>query len=120
LSKSSKHLKNRFELESLEPRVLLSADAFLAAASGAAGVNHSVEVAHQISPSSSEVLHAGSVSQSVEVGGIFEGISAQPIQSHESAAVAKTPSADRAGVTGAQANATSNVVVLGPRSLSHL
>ena len=72
--------KNSFELEALEPRVLLSADAFLISAVAANALAHKpVEVQHN--PAVGTMQDSLTHSAASEVTGIFEGISAQAIQS---------------------------------------
>ena len=83
VSESAKQFKNSFELESLEPRVLLSSDAFLAAAGAAGEFHHSTEVAHQASPSNHGAIQDHLTSQSVGASGIFEGVIARPVESHQ-------------------------------------
>jgi hypothetical protein len=80
LDNSAKHLKNRFELEALESRVLLSADGALAVAVVAHAAHPPTEMAHQV-VADHGISHASEVYQPAESAGIFDGVSTQAIES---------------------------------------
>jgi hypothetical protein len=105
LKKSAKETKNSFELEALEPRVLLSADAFMAAATLANAVHKTTEVTHQAASPDHTAFQDNLAYQPAEPGGIFDGVASQAIQSHETAS---TQSATHAGSQTAPATATSS------------
>ena len=100
--------------------MLLSADVFLAAA-GAANVSHqNTETAHQVSPASHGTFQDHLTYQPVESGGMFEGVSAQAIQSQEPVvATSETqpgdqvtePAVQAKTVTATTASASSNAKV---------
>jgi hypothetical protein len=87
LNKSPKQSANSFDLEALEPRVLLSADAFLATATLAATVHKSTEAAHHASALGHGTLQDNLAYHPVEAGGIFDGVATQAIHSHKQAPV---------------------------------
>ena len=72
--------QNSFELEALEPRVLLSGDTLFVAAAAANAVAHNhLEVAHHESATGQHSQGALNYNPATEAGGLFEGVSAQPI-----------------------------------------
>ncbi|MEI7534932.1 MAG: LEPR-XLL domain-containing protein, partial [Verrucomicrobiae bacterium] len=77
MDNSAKHLKNRFELEALEPRVLLSADGALAVAA----IGHAAHQPTEVVVVDHGVSQAAAAYQPAESGGIFDGVSTQAIES---------------------------------------
>ena len=83
MSSTSRPTRNRFELEALEPRVLLSADGILPVAAVAQSMVHkpAETVQHTVAPTqlfASEQIHYAS---GQETENIFEGVSAHPVSS---------------------------------------
>ena len=74
---------NGFQLEALEPRVLLSGDALLVSAVAANALAHKpVETVHQDHVADQHHFQDSiSYTPATEAGGIFDGVSAQPIHS---------------------------------------
>ncbi len=72
--------QNSFELEALEPRVLLSGDTLFIAAAAANAVTHKpLEVAHHESATGQHFQGSLNYNPATEAGALFEGVSAQPI-----------------------------------------
>jgi len=93
--------KSRFDLEALEPRVLLSSDAgFAAAVVSQAVVHKQTEMVQQNTPTSQnlsqEQISYQSATNSV---GIFEGVASQPLSSQPEIAVASPAPVTSSGAT---------------------
>ena len=91
--------KNRFELEGLEPRVLLSGDTLMMAAFAGASVHAHQPLAsvHEEMPAGAGVMQDAIAYQATpEAGNIFEGVSSETIPStHETAAQSATQKGHR-------------------------
>jgi hypothetical protein len=75
--------KSRFELEALEPRVLLSSDAvFVSVIASEALIHKPVEVAHHHAAPSQFSQEQVAYHAGTEAGALFEGVATQPITSH--------------------------------------
>ncbi len=106
--------KNRFDLEVLEPRVLLSGDSVMAVALAGAAVpaHKQIEVRHEPAPAAPTGVEAA-ITYPAESGSadIFAGVASQPLGSTEaagttSAATDSTPTS-AATVTATPSTATS-------------
>src|SRR6202521_2598349 len=89
--------QNDFQLEALEPRVLLSGDALLVSALAANVVAHkSVGVVHEVAtPAQNHFQDSLHYNPAAESGGLFDGVSAQPIH-HSEAALNPAPATQEA------------------------
>src|ERR1700677_5244333 len=79
--------QNDFQLEALEPRVLLSGGVVLVSALAANVVAHkSVGVVHDVAaPAQNHFQDSLHYNPATESGGLFDGVSAQPIHHSEAA-----------------------------------
>jgi hypothetical protein len=83
LNRNTGHSKNSFDLEALEPRVLLSADVLLASAVLTNAAHKHADVAHQDSFAGQGTFQdAVAYSPANEAAGIFDGVSGEAIHSH--------------------------------------
>ncbi len=109
MNSTSTSSKSRFELEALEPRVLLSSDAaFVSVVASEALIHKPVEVAHHhVAPSQHFSQEQVAYQSGAEAGALFEGVATQSITSHHSHQ--ETPPASPATASNSESGANGEV-----------